>query len=339
MDDKATVERASCVALIGSDGFLCEQAAKITIAQWDIPDASVEIHYGEEVKWVDVHDRLATRSLFDAAGHKVFVLKEADKFVTQHRDQLERWLGSAPPDASLILQVAKMPSNTRLYQQIKKTGQIVDCRVDSGDAASAAADRTTAAWVVSWGNRRHGLRLTAAQAGVMVERIGGVFGLLDCELAKLALFADDKGRVDAATVDELVGGWRAKTVWQIADWVADGEIAAALGELDRLFQAGQHPMAIMPQIAWVLRRFGVAAQLLLQAKARSLPMKTTDALSQAGIQPFRLAAAEKQLRRIGTTRAARILDWLVELDLKLKGSHSQEDRSRMAVEEFLLRFH
>ncbi len=101
---------------------------------------------------------------------------------------------------------------------------------------------------------------------VMIERIGFVFGLLDTELAKLALFAGEDGKVSDAIVHELVGGWRTKTVWEVADQIADGKVASAMEQLDRLFASGQNAIGIFAQLSWYFRRYGMAAHCIEQAE-------------------------------------------------------------------------
>ena len=339
LDEKAKVPLVGCLAAVGSDAFLRDEATKLSIARWKIDAASVESHYGEDVAWVDVHDRLATRSLFDDAGHRTVVVKSADKFVSKYRDSLEKWATAASPDSTLILHLDTLASNTRLYKLIGQQGAILLCQPPTLKSfGNPPDDRAVARWVTSWGTRRHGLRLTASQTNVLVQRIGSVFGLLDCELAKLALFASDKGTIGDTHVDELVGGWRTKTAWDIADWIAEGKIDVALEEVDRLFAGGQNPVGLMAQISWAMRRFGLAATIFEQARNTGGAIKTTDALTQAGFFGMQIAKADSQLRRIGSARALHILDWLVELDLKLKGTHSSDSRARFAVEEFVLRF-
>jgi DNA polymerase-3 subunit delta len=338
MDGKSVPVLSPTVVLFGPDSFLREQSLAIAIQHWKIDAASVSRHYGEEVAWVDVHDQLATRSLFDDTGHKTVIIRAADKFVSKFRDPLERWAQSSAIDATLVLFLDQFASNTRLYKQLQKTGTLIQCAIPTLKSfGSPPDDRAIEKWVIGWGKHHHDLKLTSRQAQVLVERIGAIFGLLDCELAKLALFAD-KGVVSDQHVDELVGGWRTKSAWDIADWIADGEISRALNELDRLFQAGQAPIGLMAQIAWSLRRFGLAANLLLQAKNVGQSLRPTDALSQSGFYANKIITADKQLRRMGLGRASQISQWLSDLDLKLKGTHSHEDRARFALEEFMMRF-
>jgi hypothetical protein len=41
---------------------------------------------------------------------------------------------------------------------------------------------------------------------------------------------------------------------------------------------------------------------------------------------------------MGLRRASKLLDWLLELDLKIKGSHSNQARAMFALEELCLKF-
>ncbi len=339
MDGKVTPTLTHCVAAVGSDCFLREQSLSISIASWNIDPASISSHHAEDVSWVDVHDHLATKSLFDDSGHKTVILRGADKFVSKYREQMEKWASGSNSDATLILHLDSLPANTRLYKQIAKTGTLIDCSIPVLKSyGSPPDDKAIERWIVSWGHRKHQIKLTSHQARILVERIGAIFGLLDCELAKLALFASGKETISDEHVDELVGGWRTKTAWDIAEWIAEGEISKAWQEFDRLILAGQAPVGLMAQIGWSLRRFGLAANILYQAKSLGNNLKPTEALTQAGFYPNKLNAADQQLRRIGLKRALLIPKWLIDLELKLKGTHSQEDRARFAVEEFLLRF-
>jgi DNA polymerase-3 subunit delta len=108
-------------------------------------------------------------------------------------------------------------------------------------------------------------------------------------------------------------------------------------QLQHVFATGEHPAAIVPQISWSLRRYGMAAQLLLQARRHGKKMPARSAISQCGFWGNDIALAEDRLRRMGLRRAGQLLDWLLELDLKIKGSHSQPARATFALEEFCLR--
>jgi DNA polymerase-3 subunit delta len=121
------------------------------------------------------------------------------------------------------------------------------------------------------------------------------------------------------------------------DAAADGRAADALAQLDRLIAAGEKPHGLLPQMASSLRRFSTAAQLVEAAEsdARRLPLR--EALAQAGVLPFKLADAERQLRQIGRPRAKQLTHWLLAADLAMKGYNSADDRARTELERLIVR--
>jgi DNA polymerase-3 subunit delta len=141
-------------------------------------------------------------------------------------------------------------------------------------------------------------------------------------------------------VQEIVGGWRAKTAWDMIDAACDGNAADALLQLDRLLQAGDHPVAIFGQMSWSLRRYNTAVRIFEAATRQGSKPSIQQALIQAGFKHWdkeELKKAEERLKQLGRDRAGRLYRWLLDLDLSLKGSHSPEDRARFALEQFFLR--
>ena len=61
------------------------------------------------------------------------------------------------------------------------------------------------------------------------------------------------------------------------------------------------------------------------------------ALKQAGVLPFKLQSAERQLRQIGRERARQLVDWLLAADLAMKGYNSSDARARLELERLILR--
>lgn len=329
LERKGPVDPPAVVACFGPDDFLRRRCLRHAIELSGLDESTIRTFEGDETQWRDVHDELATRSLFELDGRRAARVRNGDSFVTRNRDALERWVAKPVDGALLLLDLRSLPSNTNLYKGIRKVGWLVP--------AAEPKDDVLIEWILRWGQSQHSLFLSRPQAGVLVDRIGPVCGLIDCELAKLALFADSQGSVSDARVDELVGGWRTQTVWTLADEVAEGRIASALHNIDRLVMAGQSIIGIAAQLSWSLRRYGTAARIIEQQERTGQRPNLQQALDRAGFRPFELTKAEARLRRIGRNRARELLSWLLELELQLKGSHSNDDRARLALESFLFR--
>lgn len=323
----------------GDDVFLRRETTAAILKLLKLESDDVRSFDGEECEWIDVHDELATLSLFDTDARRVAIVKNADKLVKSARPSLEKWFASPAAGSLLILQVSTFASNTNLFKLAAKNGWCIGCGLPTGGGRSKTPSLgEVKKWMVSWGKQQHGLKLSGVQATQIVDAVGPDCGLLHQELAKLTLYADDKGALTEELIRNNVGSWRTRTIWDIADAVADGRIAEALEQLERVFSAGEHPAAVVPQIAWSLRRFGQAANLILQARRHGQPLSAKAAIGQCGFWGRDAQLAEERLRRMGLRRASKLLDWLLELDLKTKGSHSQPTRAVFALEQLCLRF-
>jgi DNA polymerase III subunit delta len=331
------------VVCYGTDDFLRSQAIRHWKANSGIEPECVRSFDADETTWRDVHDELATRSLFDMAGAKLAIVRSADKFLTKYRETLEAWTENPAPDSHLILELQTFQANHTITKLVSKLGPPIQCSAPTKSSwGNPPDDKAIQAWVESWAVKKHQLKLTSKQSSLIVERIGAVCGLIDCELCKLALFAEggkdsEMKRVSDQRVHELVGGWRTQTAWELADDIADGKVGRSLEQLDKLIFSGQSPVGLMAQLSWALRRYGVAAQLVEQSERVDSKIPLGTALERAGFNRFDLAKSESRLKRIGRVRAKELLAGLVDLELKLKGSHSADDRARHALESLIMK--
>jgi DNA polymerase III subunit delta len=291
--------------------------------------------------WRDVADELATVSLFGGGGPRLVVLERADAFVSANRQRLEEYVAKPRASSVLVLDVDEWAANTRLYKALDQSGLQIDCRPPQKKGKSKDIDEAAIVkWIVGWGKSQHGLALASDAAQHLLDLTGPVFGLLDQNLAKLSLLVPAGSKATAEQVQEIVGGWRSKSIWDLVDAATAGETADALAQLDRLLNAGEHPLALVGSLGWSLRRYAAATRIFQQAERTGRKMPLRDALMQAGFRDWpigSLAAAEKRLLQLGRRRAGLLYRWLLELDLALKGSHSQNDRARWALEQLILR--
>lgn len=331
LSQDAPQELPALVIAIGQDDFLRRESIEHALRLGGVDPLSIARFEGEEAKWRDVNDELSTQSLFDTGGPKAAYIRKADPFVTAHRESIERWVEQASPGSTLLLDMQSLPSTQRIYKLAQSKGRMIGTAETKGKEFQS--------WIKQWGTSKHKVHLTDEQTGLIADRVGYVCGLVDCELAKLALFADAKGKVPDSRVDELVGGWRTQTVWKLTEAVADGRISEAIEGIDKLIMSGQTAIGIAAQMSWSLRRYAIAATWFDQQKRNGIQgCSLADALGRAGFRPYDLAREESRLKQISWNRAKELLGWLVELEKELKGSHSQEDRARMALESFIFRF-
>jgi DNA polymerase-3 subunit delta len=306
---------------------------------------------GGEVQLRDVRDALSSVSLF-GDGQRVVIVEDADTFVSDHRSELEDYVDkvagtgapgrrvdvpapghgtrSVPATKSvLILDVKTWPSNTRLAKAVATSGMAIKCDEPN--------ERQAKSWLTQRAKAVHNVRLDAAAADALLELVPPELGILVQEIDKLALVVGPDRVVNVKLVQENVGGWRTRATWDMIDAAADGRAADALGQLDRLITSGEKPFGLLPQMASSLRRFSTAVQLIEAAEKNRQRLPPREALAQAGVIPFKLGDAERQLRQIGRQRAKHLTEWLLAADLAMKGHNSADERARMEIERLIIR--
>ncbi|QDU97375.1 DNA polymerase III subunit delta [Lignipirellula cremea] len=303
-------------------------------------DAPCSEYEGDQAEWRDVADELCTVSLFGGDGPRLVVVREADNFVTRFRSRLEDDLAAKRQRGVLVLEVSTWASNTKLYQAVDKSGQHIECRPPLKAGKKTVDMAKVKSWLREWSKSRHQATLSAEAADLLLEIKGQEFGLLDQELAKLALFAGPKGTITPELVRDVVGGWKTKSVWDLVDKAAEGQAAEAILQLDRLMQASEEPIALLAMMAATLRRYAVATRIFADAEAAGRPTTLRNALEQAGFRKWpaeALGEAEARLKQLGRERTSQFSRWLLDLDLAMKGSHSETDRARLLLEMLFLR--
>ena len=290
---------------------------------------------GAAAEWRDVADAVAGRSLF-GGGRQIVLIEEADTFVTRHRDELEDFAGRGG-DGIVLLSLKSLPGNTRLAKAIAAGGLHVRCTTPDRGQELAKHRRDAAKWLARRAEAEHGAKIEAAAIDLLFDLLPMSLGVIDQEVARLALLAGQGGVIEQALAKEHVGGWRVRTAWEMIDAAVEGRAAEAIAQLDRLLISGEQPIGLLAQLGSTLRKFAAAAVLVEQAEAEGRRPVLRQALEQAGIVRFKLGDSEKQLRQIGRARAGQLAEWVVESDLAMKSYNSSPQRARIELERLVMR--
>lgn len=305
----------------GDDDFLKRQvlrALRVLVLGTDEDDLSLSIFPGDRAELATVMDELGTVSFF--GPRRLVVVENADPFVSNYRAQLEKAVGRLPDTGVLVLEVKSWPANTRLARLIDADVTLV-CKAPTGPKLSD--------WCIRWAASRHGKQLTVPAATLLVELIGGELGQLDQELEKLAAYAGSQQRITEEDVDRLVGRSQTQEAWEIFTAIGEGKSKEALALLHRVLDQGDEPFRILGAFAIQVRRLSKVARLMQQG--RSL----TTALEELGINPFHARSYQQQLRHLGRERLDRLYDWLLEINMDLRGNSPLSPRT--LLERFVLR--
>lgn len=272
----------------------------------------------------------------------------ADEILARHRpsapagggDATERLITAIEnglPGRNILLLLAEtVDKRKRLYNAIKKHGQVIDCSIAEG-ASRAAQDQQK-------GIVRELAAATLKELGKTIEPqvLEQLFERIGChpvavvrEVEKLALFADERTRITGADLDLLIGRTREEAVFELSEAVAARNTSQALIILHHLLRDGIHALAIIATLRNFLRRLLIFKSLqLLPQPAWSRSMSSSQfqssylpALKDGGRWPELLAGHPYALF-MSFSKAA---DWslptlkhgltrLLEAEFRLKGA-------------------
>lgn len=314
-----------CV-IFGKDAFLKFHAVRLIrdhVLEGEDAEFSLTRFEGASVRLQDVLKELATKSMF-GGGRRLVVVEDADSFITKYRTELEDYADKSSKNAVLLLVPDSFPSNTKLFKKLAENGLIVE--------AEALSEKELPKWIVRWAKHQHRVACDLNAADLLLQRIGPEHGLLDQELAKLALLVPTKddgsaGCITPELVEEAAGSWRTQIVFEIFNLALTGQTASAIREMDRLLLSGEDVISIFNQNASTLRKLAAATRLILDAEKNGKKITVRQALTQIGVvKPFIQSKMEKQLMSLGRHRGAKLLDWLLQADLDFKGGSRSDPR-------------
>lgn len=243
-----TTDRTSPIYVIcGPEEFLRRQA--LARVRHDVlgadPDPMACSEFEPAVRLGEVLDELRTLPLL--AERRLVVVADADAFIKQHREALERYCGSPSACGTLLLVCRTFDKRTRLYKAVAKVGTILSCELEK---------RTdVAGWIVSQARAAYGKHVDRRAAQLLNRLVGDDLAMLDSELSKLAIYVGSRSMVSADDVDALVGRHREEKVFDIAISLVRGDGARALNAWAQAWvtERSAQPRAV-GGLAWALRR-------------------------------------------------------------------------------------
>ncbi|QDT39213.1 DNA polymerase III subunit delta [Stratiformator vulcanicus] len=275
-------------------------------------DAASTRFPGEQADLQSVLDEVRTVSMW--GDTRLVVVEDADKFVSNFRSGLEKYVPKPSKGSTLILEVNSWPKNTKLAKAVAASpdSTAIECKAIKG----AALVR----WLKDEAASVHEKKLGPDAAGLIVELAGDDLGLLSQELSKLSAYAGDRSEISVEDVTALVGGWSTKTTFEMLSAIRTGDIDSAMRQLDALLTAGEAPQRVLGGINYTYRRIMKG----VDESSKGTPLAA--ALKSAGVFPREIGQTEQYLRRVGRPRAEQFRNVLLRADESVKGGGRLPDR-------------
>lgn len=318
MTEKKKSSTPPVVVISGAEEFLKRQAVhRIMDAVLSGADRSLALseYEGGSASLAEVLDDVRTLPFLTPC--RLVVVREADKFITAFRGELEDYVAKPSATGVLLMECKSFPATTRLHKAVAAKGQVIKCEPPS--------KRELGSWLTEHARNVHNLQLDAKAMAMLCDWVGADLGLLDTELQKIALYLGQRHNVTAADVEALVGHSREEQVWDILSAVADGNPARAMTLWEEVWQTDKAaPGRAIAGIASTVRR-------LLNAKRAQESGASAGELARIlWTDPRRV---QEQLGAFSIARVERMLQRLLEADVAAKiGQRSV----RSSIEAFIV---
>lgn len=236
----------------GPDAYLRREALTEVTRRvlGDVEDHLAFADYeGDSAGLADVLDDVRTPPFL--APVRLVIVRDADGFVSKHRRSLETYVESPSSVGVLVLLCRSFPGNTKLAKMVARVGTTYECKPPRG----AGMDR----WLIHQAQSHHDKRLEGHAAGLLRRLVGDELGLLDAEVAKLAIYVGSRTAITTDDVQALVGHHREEKVFGIIDAVARGDTGAAIHLWEQVWATDRAAQGrAIAGLAWGVRQLLVA---------------------------------------------------------------------------------
>lgn len=198
-----------------------------------------------------------------------------------------------------------LPRNNPLTKYLK--GEQIPCLAPQGLALVR--------WVEDEA-KRQGVKIDKAAVDALVADLSPEDDrtLLAQDIAKLATYAGEGGRIDAATVRLMTPASVQEDVFKMVNAMAERDSRAALAMLEQMMANGHHPFELLGTITWQFRN-------LLQVKELDKRrMRPAEIAQRVGMSPFVAQKSAEQSRAFSIEQLKDIHHRLLAFDAAAKRS-------------------
>ncbi len=265
----------------------------------------------------EVLDELRTAPFL--TDKRVVIIKNADDFISNNRQLLEKYFDNPCSTGVLILTVSSWAENTKLAKKLPAVGKLISIIQPKSWQLPQYLERYAA--------DAHGKKLTKDAAQLLIELTGDELTRLYSEIDKLALFAGDEKIITVNHIESLIGHNRIFDAFEVIDAITAGNINKAVARLRNMFAEEKNAeYTVVGAFAFHFRR-------LFEAKA----------LLEKGFSPDEIAKRLRiwkdkdsffpQVRKMSLKQAGSILQKLAEIDFEIKTGQTQAE---VAIEQLVL---
>ena len=286
--------------------LICEHAlsdedAEFNLATIDLEETPVEIAIEEMETLPFIGERRVV-----ILNNPSFLTAERKKEKVEHDlKRLEGYLANPSPTtvAVFIAPYPKLDERKKITKTLKRNAAVLESK--------PLYERDLAKWI---GNHSKALGVTISEDGIeaLLALTGNHLLMAATELEKLALYASNEQVIDGAMVDKLVPKNFDQNVFDLVDYILNGQKKKAVELYKELLVQKEEPIRILAAIA---RQYRIILQV---KKLNSQGYGQMQIASKLKMSPYPVKLAMKRVNDFSEKSLLRVLGQLAELDYRMK---------------------
>lgn len=290
----------------GDEPYLIERGVK-RLMDRALPaesrDFNMDVFYGKESKGDEIATAAQTLPMF--AERRLVLVRRSNELSVVAQENLTGYLADPSPSTCLIFEGEKIDQRKKFFLEIKKNGNLVECKRPYENQLGPFIREEAAA---------HGKKVEPAAIEMLVYLIGNNLQELAAELEKVTTFIGGRDIIKVADIREIVSDTRVDSIFELTDSVGRKDLARALRSLNTILRDGEAPLMVLAMLARHFRQLWKVKELC----DRGVP--SPEIGKAAGINPYFLKGIMEQARNYRIPEFKWIFERLFATDLALKTS-------------------
>jgi DNA polymerase-3 subunit delta len=236
--------------------------------------------------------------------YKLVIVKEFTKIKMSDAESFERYLDN-PQKATILVLSAEDASNTKLFNKVKSTATIVDCK--------PIQEYKISAWLKQRSDEKQ-INLTAQAAQMLAEYTGNNLLNIDHELNKIKDFKTDKTEITADDILSVTGMSKEYNVFTLQKALSEKNIKKSFLIAKNLMDSGENINLIISII------FSFFKKVLIVSKLKSANKNQAEISGLMKLSDFQMRDIQNTLNKFNQPDVEKILKLFYSMDKKIKTS-------------------
>lgn len=299
--------------LHGEEGYLIERAVERVLDLVVSPEArdfNFQRFRGKEAQAVAILDTARTFPVFNP--RRLVHIQDAQDVPAAELEALLGYLRNPVPETLLLITADKIDARRKFYQELKKTGTVVEFR--------RFKDYQIPAFIKEQA-RAEGRSFTEDAMALLCRRLGSDLQEIHGELNKLFSYMGQRTLVDVSDVAAVVSDTRVDSIFDLTNAMGERKTAEALRLVTRLIDEGMAPLLLLTMMVKHFRNLWKTSQLMEERTGRG------DIARRIEVNPYFMDALMSQARRFSSSQYREMFDRFLAADLALKSSGAHPSAS------------